>query len=71
VDLYRLEESDERLAAVAQAKTRSELAPVFADRPEPHAIPAAPVALTKARADWRQVRQHSTGPMGRPLFGRS
>jgi Domain of unknown function (DUF1707) len=65
-----LEEFDDRSAVVARAKTRSELEPVFADLPEPHALPATPVALTKDRPDWRQLRQHSTGPMGGPLFGR-
>lgn len=65
-----LDEFSERSAAVAAARTRADLVPIFADLPEPHGVPATPVSLVKGRPGWRGVRQRSTGPIGGPLFGR-
>lgn len=65
-----LDEFDQRSAVVAAARTQGELAPVFADLPEPHGLAPTPVSLSKPRPDWHEVRPRSTGPMGGPLFGR-
>lgn len=65
-----LDEFDQRSAVIAAARTRADLVPVFADLPEPHAVPSTPVSLAKEKPGWQSVRQRSTGPMGGPLFGR-
>ncbi|HEX2905136.1 MAG TPA: DUF1707 domain-containing protein [Jatrophihabitans sp.] len=64
-----LAEFDERARLVTSARTRGELAPVFADLPAPHAIAAPPVQLSKQPPE-AAARQHASGRTGRPLFGR-
>lgn len=65
-----LDEFDERAARVAAARTRGELAPLFADLPEPHALGAVAPAPSVTGPSWQQVRQRSSGPLGGPLLGR-
>lgn len=60
-----LDEYGQRSAKASVARTADELFPLFADLPQPHA--AGEVSLRKPAA---QVREHSTGPVGGPLFGR-
>ncbi|MDQ2836362.1 MAG: DUF1707 domain-containing protein [Actinomycetota bacterium] len=65
-----LDEYGERSAKVSVARTSSELIPLFADLPLPHASPAPDAAAQPRRVNPREVRRNSTGPLGGPLFGR-
>jgi hypothetical protein len=65
-----LDEFDERSLRAAQARTRAELTALFTDLPAPHPVFQPPTAGTQTPS-WQQIRRHSTGPLGGPLFGRA